>query len=403
MNIVVKSVLINKETALLADGNSHWYWLDRADLVFVYCSRTATWEWFAIPIITAKKHMRPEAKMIAQWDDDFVWLEHPDWVWWDDDWSIKNNPELLERVKYVLSIPDAYLSVIENPPFIKYSTKPLYYLPLPHLWRYFDVRLYLENQTDKNIFDNRHFICLLNHSSRVSSCRNTINRVIKKVNIPVFLFNRRDIRYNELPIGSKLFKVTGRKQFSTMIRDNCYIAIDDNEGYMGWGRLAMECAQLSVACIGSTKSVKEFFPDLYIEHNDFDKQVELIRRLTSDKKFWTSCIEKAQRLVSEKLNDDILCNRFMEIGESLGIPSTGFNVHLELLKETLYGLLPWCDIPKRPKENQSTFDHAHNMVCDQKQWDEWYAEFEPYMRDEKQYRAIISEVMERKKRAINHS
>ena len=93
----------------------------------------------------------------------------------------------------------------------------------------------------------------------------------------------------------------------------CYIAIDDNENYKAWSRFGMECALAHVPCIGSTPSVKLFFPELYTEHQDYNKQKELIERLFNDEDFWLRMAKTGKENVLRIMDTAQLINKLFQI------------------------------------------------------------------------------------------
>jgi hypothetical protein len=305
------------------DANPHWQPLREADLVFVYCTRRSSRcepsgiSWWALPMFV-KPFMKPTAKMIAQYDDEFVWLFDPKHVWWNI--NIMPNPdnkgpeEFFKRTG-ILEIPDAHLVVRGNPmpEFTKYTTKPVFKLPLPHLFRYTPSK-YSEEHNGKNIG-------ILLHSILEASIHNTLENVIRPNNWSVSIFsgtldNKRlaEFRQNEmLPVNSETYPRVDYEPYMDLLWRYCSIGLDDNSNYFGWSRFAMECAIANIPCVGSTEAVQDIFPELYTAPRDYAKQIELINRLKTDKIFYLEMQRNGRKRIFELLDDEKLCRAMLDI------------------------------------------------------------------------------------------
>lgn len=304
--------------------NPHWQPLRDADLVFVYCTRRSTRcepsgiSWWALPIFV-KSFMKPTAKMIAQYDDEFVWLFDPKHVWWNIN-KMPNpdnlgGPEQFFKKTGILEIPDAFLVVKDNPlpEFSKYTTKPVYKLPLPHLFRYTPSK-YSEEHQGKNV-------AMLLHSILESSVHETIENVIRPNNWAVSVFSGTldDARIfafrqkEHLPVNSEVYPRVDYEPYMDLLWRYCSIGLDDNTNYYGWSRFAMECAIARIPCVGSTESVEDIFPELHTAPQDYAKQTELISRLKTDKKFYHDVAQAGLQRTLELLNDEKLCRTMIDI------------------------------------------------------------------------------------------
>jgi len=274
--------------------------IKNADVIFVRCvGHNTNWEWYKLPFIIRK--VAPNAKIIYQEDMDFMWLFIPNHYIWNDlpsEAKGKSPEEFLDECK-LLEVIDAW-NVEYNPLLEQYirkrSSKPIYHLLLPQLVRY---KEYLQVFPSKvELKTKTRNIALLEHSVKSAS--------IKK--LP-----------ENLPYSFKVFKSNPYKRgripqqgFMFLLR-KCYIAIDDNENYKAWSRFGMECALAHVPCIGSTPSVKLFFPELYTEHQDYNKQKELIERLFNDEDFWLRMAKTGKENVLRIMDTAQLINKLFQI------------------------------------------------------------------------------------------
>lgn len=303
--------------------NPHWQPLREADLLFVYCTRRSSVSepsgisWWALPIFV-KLFMKPTAKMIAQYDDDFVWLFDSKHVWWDVNVSPnpKNEgPAQFFKSTHILEVPDAFLTVTNNPlpEFSKYTTKSVIKLPLPHLFRYSPFK-YSEEHEGKNI-------AILLHSIRESSLHGTLENVIRPNNWAVSIFSgtldsRRILEFRQkepLPVNSETYPRVDYEPYMDLLWRYCSIGLDDNTNYLGWSRFAMECAIAWIPCVGSTEAVQDIFPELYTAPQDYAKQTELISRLKSEKKFYHEVVQAGHKRILEILDDEKLCKEMLDI------------------------------------------------------------------------------------------
>ena len=412
LQTLVETVVMNPST-LHSHNNDSSYWnpLRNADLVFVYISRCNApnypyecngkqeyWNWWNLPRV-AKQFMKPEAKMIAQTDDEWIWLEHPKWMWWGNkpvdnyggaDQFFKNNN--------ILEIPDIWFTVLENPYWKKYTSKPNKYMPLPHLWRYIKEIHKADIKYSNNGLLNMHHktLALLRHSSSVSDIYSSIKYVAEPLNLSVTYFSTcwtdPHIPKFNVPVTTELF--VNRDRYMELLIDNCMVAIDDCSKYIGWSRFAMECAMSYVPCIGSNFAVKLFFPELYTEHEDYSKQIELIKQLLNDSQFYKKIVDDAHYRMAIHLNPERLCGEMLKIiREELQPKELDVNIERELLKVILRKTLPFSIVPKRPTENQNIFDDIHHTRCNQQQWDIWYSHFAEIINNDELYKEIIQEVL----------
>lgn len=307
-----------------------------ADIVFVYVARQdMNWDWWSLPIIT-KKFMNDNAKMICQFDDELWWTYKPEHSWWDAKYDVDmkgKTPEQFFNETGLLEIADIYFSVFHDVWWAKYSSKPVVYMPLPQIERYSgdiivpnvattrgshilqDRSLYTKPEVSEKLFRP---IATLHHTIRTSSAKNTINKILKDIDSPVYYFTSRkekskaeSIELQDLPKRSKVFTDMKRNAYMFMLRE-CYVAIDDNDGYVGWSRFAYECALSCVPCVGSTESIKQLFPDLYTEPKDYVKQKELLDKLLNDKNFYD--LQKYIGFIkaTQELSDANLVTKFLK-------------------------------------------------------------------------------------------
>ena len=308
--------------------NPYWQPIREADAVFVYATRISSRndptgiEWWKLPQFV-KQLMRPDAKMICQYDDEFMWLFDPSHVWWS--WENPDNhggPEQFFKDTGILEIPDVHLTVTNNPLFKNYTTKPIFKLLLPQLSRY-RLFKYSETHVRKNI-------AILVHSIKKSSISGILENVIRPKNYPVTIFS--GTLYNQLvekfrqkeslPTNSIIYPRLGYEPYVDLLWQNSSIGLDDNTGYYGWSRFVMECAIAYVPCVGSTEAVQDIFPELYTVSQDYAKQIELIERLQTDSKFYHQMAEIGHKRVVEMLSDEKLCTALIEIFEKIGTPRT---------------------------------------------------------------------------------
>ena len=320
-NVIVESV--NVISYLTVELNSDI--VGNADLIFVYCSRTCKGgEWFRLPL-EVKKFMKPEAKMIVQFDSEFLWLINPDNAYWKPQRDLKQykniSPKKFFGENGVLDVADAYFTVLENPFWARYCKKPIYYMPLPQLIRYKLEPLY-------NLERRNGTIALLRHSPRMAKIEHIVYNVANPLNKPVSIFTCSTSRSRKgcVEYIKQLKCSENSMAYGYLVGDSyinmlqkCYIGIDDAEGYAGWSRFTMECGLLAIPCVGSTYATKLFFPKLYTKHKDYVKQRELVQRLYEDKKFYKKVAEEGRKRVLEHLDSDKLCQRFVRIAKEIGV------------------------------------------------------------------------------------
>jgi hypothetical protein len=169
------------------------------------------------------------------------------------------------------------------------------------------------------------------HSIRKSSISGILENVIKPNNYPVTIFfgtlNQKIIENfratTKLPVNSETFARMQYEAYMDLLWKYSSIGLDDNTGYYGWSRFAMECAIARIPCVGSTEAVQDIFPELHTAPQDFVKQSELIAKLMADKKFYHEIVEAGYKRVYEILSDETLCKKLIEIFNKLKTSKTG--------------------------------------------------------------------------------
>lgn len=407
----VKSLYIGPEMQdLYPEDSAYWDPLRIADVVFVYASRTAigkristgeTWLWYELPKFV-KKFLKPRTKLIIQFDDDLIFVFHPDWVWWNDRPSAGKSPkEFFDETK-LLEIGDVYLTVLQDQPFRDYTSKPIKYLPLPQLNRYNSAMCW-NSQKWATWKEKMHInrIGLMHHTSKVGSQDAIVNNVINKIGVPIAYFATWGSRQLEsLPAGSIIYRMMNLDMYMETLWRECFIGIDDLEGYIGWSRFAMECAVSYIPCIGSTWAVKEFFPDLFVKHGDYVTILEKINQLINDKDYYREVAEKAFKLVNEKLDNDNLCKQFMDILNEINVPESSLtpeDIDEEMFIELLSSLLPHHLVPRRPVSSiDLVYDDGLQKLINQEQWDQRYKNYEKFINNEELYTSLIRETLDRR-------
>jgi len=354
---------------------SHKYWnnLKNADVAFVYCTRTDLrkdykFEWYMLPVYV--KWINPNIKTLVQFDDECEWIFDPRHTWWGEERTPKiRNPEKFIKEKGFLEAGDIYLTVIspEDVPYKRYCSKPIKRLLLPHLHRYAKIAFPIKRT--RKIF-------LLRHSVQSASVQHTLNNVIMPLKIETYLFNTPMNTYPapsvDLPSFVKKFGLVPRGAMLVKLRE-CMVSIDDNEGYRGWSRFAMESLLADVPCVGSTPAVKDLFPDLYTKHKDYEKQRELIIRLLNDDKFRHDVLTKGMKLLHRKLSDDYLVKRFLRMILSFNLDFEKITLkqaeRINLIKKLRKSGKTPCP---PPKEGQISFDPASKKMVDLKTWKKLY-------------------------------
>jgi hypothetical protein len=317
LNIEITPVIASSSHRRVHNGvnDEHWNPIRTADFVFIYVTRMEKGlEWWTLPQFV-KQFMRPDAKMIAQYDDEFVWLFHPETTWWDYPNPPNNGPEQFFKETGILEIPDVHLCVMENPLFKPFTKKPIYQMMLPQLTRYNIDKYSPIHQSDR--------IAVLIHSPWQASIEETLKNVIRPLDHPVMVFsNKRSAggpnfcNENLLPKGSRAIGYIPKESFVDLLWQ-CSIAIDDNVNYIGWSRFIMECAIAYVPCVGSTDAVKTIFPELHTAPLDYAKQIELIRKLQTDKKFYQMVVKSGRERCMEFFSTAKLCRKLIEIFDSI--------------------------------------------------------------------------------------
>ena len=392
-DVYVRTVTINPTTLKYSKDHRNWAWLRKADLVFVYCSLSRqypnVWEWFSLPKY-ARKFMKPEAKMIAQWDQEFVWLFHPTWTWWRrPPYSTTKSPEQFFRDNGVLEVADVHFTVLEKPLFQEYTSTPYIYMSLPQLIRYGH---YTFNT-------NRQRIALLNHTSQAGTINHTVKNVARAYEYPVSIFNsgnphrplsgRIFCANHRLPMGSVIYGRLARNDFMQKL-SQCYVAIDDAENYLGWSRFTMECALTFVPCIGSNYANKLFFPDLYVKHKNYKKQRELVKQLYEDPDFYKRVALEGHRKARTQLDTETLRKKFLNVGKKLGSPNTEIDTPRYLFIQFLATHLPSHLPSRRPQADSEVYDAIHRRTLTVEQWDEVYSKWKHFLLDRKVYKELLA-------------
>lgn len=415
-NVLLKSVIMSMEAIqFFGPDHPHWEWLRKADVVFVYCSRncengkiieenkfgkTGKWEWWELPAF-AKRIMRPDAKMVVQFDDDFQWVFHKGWNWFPDELNKDETPEgFFSKNHEVFEIADEYWTVCDNPEWMKFTKKLCRYMPLPQLWRYKDavgsLQIYL---TSKKPFRLKHkdSIALLRHTSMIGSVQHTLDNVCTKLKqkYPICYFaSKFSTEINEHGLSVSKYTYLNRDDYMRTL-DDCFLAFDDTENYDGWSRFAMECAILGIPVIGSTYVVKLFFPELYTVHNDYAKQIELADKLINESEFYEKIVKEGMDNCFSQLDGEFLCQEMIKDFRNLGLNETkDVDVSKEYFKVILDKLLPWHMPPPRPKDNDRVFDNYTHRSMTQADWDEFYGRFAKFISNDDVLKALAHQVVD---------
>lgn len=308
-------------------NDPYWNPIREADLVYVYATRRSSRNepsgisWWTLPQFV-KPFMKPEAKMIAQWDDEFVWLFDPKHVWWnlniEPNPDSHGSPEQFFKDTGILEVPDGHFVVTNSSPYRKYTTKPVFKMLLPQLCRY-NLNKYSEDHKGKNI-------AMMLHSPQSSSVAHIFENVIRPQNYAVTVFNGtldnefvKHFRAKEkLPVNSEVFERMEYMPFMDLLWRNNLIGLDDNAGYAGWSRFAMECAIAYIPCVGSSESVEDIFPELHTAPQDFAKQIELIERLRTDKNFYHEMVVTGRKRLLELMDEERMCRALLDCFAKVG-------------------------------------------------------------------------------------
>jgi len=394
-NFIIDTVIMNRATMELNDKfSSYWYPIRQADIVFVYCARqdeNPDWKWYMLPIYT-KKYMHKDAKMIVQFDDEFMWLWNKDHIFWKHNVDINIKDEIFFKETKVLDVADAYFTVLSEIPWAKYCTKPIYYMPLPQKNRY-----YINYESCKYVPVEDKYIAILRHSVNSANTKHIIENVINKLNYPVIYFTTNVISpktqkeiLDTLPPKSKVYSRMNRNAYMKFLSE-AYVGIDDNEGYSGWSRFAMECAFSGIPCIGSTVAVNHINPDLYVEHKSYDKINQLIEKMFTDESYYTYSKYFGFLRAIHSLDEMNLCTKFLKIA------------FIDLkCKYNLFSLDDWLNselieflnksrshtIMNRPIKGTSMFDDNTRLITTQEIWDTTYGRFASIVNNPERYLKI---------------
>lgn len=411
----VDTVILNPITlSKYSYRDDYWNSIREADVVFVYSTRARSydedkdWKWYNIGK-HVKNFMNQDAKLIIMEDSDYVFVEHPEWVWWREDeltGAEGLTPEEFFDKTGVLDVGDVYFSVIENPPFRKYlsNDKKFFKIWLPHL----SFKGYNFDKFNKLCSYKSNRIGLMCHSSRVASVEHTIENIIKPLDIPVCYFNvkrdytmemgQKECRAKQYPKGSMIIGAELYTPIYMMRVNNCFCGIDDAENYIGWSRFAMECAIVGIPCIGSTESVKDLFPDLYTEHKDYIKQTELLNKIINDKDFYDYTVKNARNLLSDLNDPKKVIDNFLSIFQSIGVDI--YDEKRKRLKreykkleyafiELLAANLPFQVPSTKPQDTQYVFDKVVKKTLNSTDWEEHYGKYSDFIMSEKNFTSFI--------------
>jgi hypothetical protein len=291
-----------------------------------------------------------------------------------------------------------WFTVLDNPDYAQYSNKPVIYVPLPQLSRYMNEHSEAINAYRTKGLENLHkeSIGIMRHSSRVGSVQHTVTNVLDKLTIPVTYFSTQ--RSSIFPLKSKstikTYPFLNRKTYMTTMRNDCKITIDDAERYIGWSRFVMESAIEYIPCISSNFCGKILYPDLYVEHKDYKKQIKLCKKLLTDKDFYNKVVLQAHDKLSI-LTNDIFCDTIMKYIKELNVPNSTIDVRKELFNSILNIFLPFEKLPARPNDSGVIYDRLHGKMITQPEWDKFYGYFREYIDDENIYQSIIREVLDK--------
>jgi len=362
--------------------DEYWTPLRTADIIFVYVSRSnfrVNDEWYMLPVYA--RRINPKAKILVQFDDECKWIFNPHHTYWGEKRTPKiSDPEKFIKEKKFLEVGDIYLTVVspEKLEYAKYCSKPIKKLLLPHLIRYAKPAFKVQKKKQ---------IVIMRHSIQSASIQHTIDNVIKPLRYPTIVFNTpMEYFYSLPPLNLPPFvKLMPRKPRDAFIIDlmKCRVGIDDNEGYVGWSRFAMECAIAGVACIGSTEAVKDIFPDLFTEHKDYEQQKILVQKLMTDDGFYKKQIKKAKRRLEKVVGEKSLIKQLLQLILSLkkDFPEIDRgkaqrNRLKKFIKYVWGGKMP-CRMPS--KEGKA-FDPISKRILTQEEWLKLYGEWKEFFR-----------------------
>lgn len=405
--VKVKSVVMNEHTLKLNSFNSeYWNPIREADVVFVYCARqnfNDSWKWFMLPVYVKEIIGESKTKLVVQFDDEFLFLKYKDHIFWNktDLYDSINLKEFFNETK-VLDVADAYFTVLHEPFWGKYTTKPIYYMPLPQLSRY--------NLNHKIIYEDPHkrkYIVTLIHSVNSASINHLVDNVLSKTDYPVIVINssRRKIDsktlLEKLPKGSKYYTKMSMEDYIKILRSS-YLAIDDNEGYYGWSRFVEECAICGVPTISSSVSAAEIFPFLKVKHKDYEKQLELINKLIKEENYYRfiryygylhtvnalgdiHLVMDFLKIVLVHLNCKCMVGDFSKenIDKKLFAKKISIsNQNVELTEEDFVDFLRLIKhvIPDKPLTSK-VFDRNLHAIINLEQWQQVYGLYEDFIND----------------------
>jgi len=393
-------------------SNDYWNPIKEADVVFCYIAcrnirgtDEKIWRWWEELPKRCRQLMKTDAKLIVQYDDELQFMidvNRRSWnLGWEKDKEYFNLINSLKPETFyseVFSIADAYFTVLKNPPWAKYCKKPIYYMPLPQLFRYPVLNTYWDFWSYKlklPLFKNRTNRIVIIHHTFIKSA---YEHSLKYLKMPVLLFTSRDTspqtRMELLKILPQQSSVVGRipqEQYIQILSQE-RVALDDNLDYDGWSRFAMECAIMFVPCVGSTVAVQEFFPELYTSPQDYATQIDLLTKLLTDETFCKIMALRGQKRVLYKLSYEKLCVDFLKYTIlNMKCPTSKLtDEDIKLVTEHhfvkfLVKILPYYTIPSRPYGDGSVFDPITNKNLTQKQWDEYYGRWSIFLQDKEKY------------------
>jgi hypothetical protein len=343
--------------------------------------------------------MKKTSKLIVQFDDEFMWLWNKDHIFWKKHVEVNQSPEAFFKTNRVLETADAFFTVLSDVPWSKYTDKPIFYMPLPQFFRYkINKKIYCSQAPDKK------YVVIMRHSVNSASIDHLIKNVVKKLKYPVILFTtsminekERDNLLAQLPERSKVYGRLNRDHYMHFLKEG-FVALDDNEGYAGWSRFALECSIMGIPCIGSTEAVKHINSELYVKHKDYKTQRKLIRKIYEDLNYYRyvkyyGVLSACSSLSNANLVTKLLKIAFIDLDCKYVEVSNEEYLELEFIQ--FMKNLRTQRIPNRPKTGEQTFDTNCRRIITLVQWDELYGRFMPILNNPELYAKLMKEVKNR--------
>jgi len=266
-------------------------------------------------------------------------------------------------------------------------------MPLPQSFRYSNQ---IKNITKRKLPETKK-IAIMHHSVKSASVQNMIENVLLPLNIPVIYFSTRDLNamekleiLKELPKGSEVYGKVPREHYINFL-NNAYIALDDNDGYDGWSRFALECAYFGVPCVGSMKAIQHIFPDLHTKHNDYNTQKQLLQKLIDDNFFHeyvmiTSWIKAVNALSNSSLVTQFIKIAMVDLKAPINVIASKKVTDVGFTNFLVEILLRNKRIPDRPSIGVTIFDQLSKEILDNKRWDEIYGKWSEVINDKERYK-----------------